>query len=336
MRLFHLLAFVCLLFAASVCSQTTADTPIDTVGSLSGIEVRTSVDKADVYIGDLITYKIEIVFDSGVDLVPPPLGANLGAFDVKDYQADVITKLDGGRVQSTSTFVLSTFTTGEYIIPALPVLFSLADGSKKIVLTEALPIKVNSMLLNAEDSVDIKPLKTPYEFLRDWSKSLRWIVVGLLLLTVGGLFLWRWLRHRTHPDKPIDTRPAWEIAFADLASLQQKNLPSQGKYREYYFLLTDIARAYLGRIYGFSALDMTTEELLDHLSMIQLPGDLYQNLSRFAKGADLVKFATFEPETERMEGDFTFVHGMVESVRAEHLRKLAELAAKQAAEARKS
>jgi hypothetical protein len=215
-------------------------------------------------------------------------------------------------------------------------LFSLANGSKKIVLTEALPIKVNSMLLNAEDSVDIKPLKTPYEFLRDWSKSLRWIVIALLLVTVGGLFLWRWWRHRVHPDGPIDTRTPWEIAFADLAGLQQKNLAQQGKYREYYFALTEIARAYLGRIYGFSALDMTTEELLDHLSMIQLPGDTYQNLSRFTKGADLVKFATYEPEQERVEGDFTFVHQMIESVRAEHLKKLAELAAKQAEEARKS
>lgn len=298
--------------------------------------MRTSVDKADVYIGDLITYKIEIVHDSGVDLVPPPLGANLGAFDVKDYQADVITKLDGGRVQSTSTFVLSTFTTGEYIIPALPVLFSLADGSKKVVLTESLPIKVNSLLLNAGDSADIKPLKTPYEFLRDWSTSLRWVIVSLVLLTVGALFFWRWWKHRVHPDGPIDTRTPWEIAFADLAALQQKHLPPQKKYREFYFALTDIARAYLGRIYGFSALDMTTEELLDFMSGIQLPGELYQNLSRFTKGADLVKFATFEPENERMDGDFSFVHGMVEAVRAEHLRKLAELAAKQAAEEKKS
>ena len=53
------------------------------------IEIKTSVDLAEAYIGDLITYTMTITYDSTIELVPPPLGANLGAFDVKDYQADV-------------------------------------------------------------------------------------------------------------------------------------------------------------------------------------------------------------------------------------------------------
>src|SRR5512138_714655 len=98
-------------------SGARAQSPADTVQAIPGMEIKTSVDKAEVYIGDLITYKVTITHDSSITLVPPPLGANLGAFDVKDYQADIETKLDGGRVQNQTTFVLSTFTTGDYIIP---------------------------------------------------------------------------------------------------------------------------------------------------------------------------------------------------------------------------
>src|SRR3990170_2146812 len=119
-----------------------------------------------MYIGDLVNYTITVTYDSTIELLPPPLGANLGAFDVKDYQTDISTKLPDGRLKSESHFVLSTFTTGDYIIPPVPMAFELPDGSRKILLSESVPIKVNSLLLNADDSADIHPLKAPYEFQR--------------------------------------------------------------------------------------------------------------------------------------------------------------------------
>jgi len=306
-----------------------AQLPVDTVKSLTGIEVVTSVDRADMLIGDLITYKLTITYDSTYELVPPPLGANLGAFDVKDYQPDILTRLPDGRMQSENVFTLSTFTTGDYIIPPIPLLFNLPDDSRKVILSESVPIKVNSLLENAGDSVDIRPLKDPYEFERDWTQYYLWGSLIAIVLIVAAVLIWRRVRRKKTKAPPVDLRPPWEIAFEKLALLKEKNLVAKGSFKLYYIELTEIARSYLGRMYGIDVMEMTTGELLDRFTTVALPGDCYGALAEFFQHADLVKFARFVPLSDRALGDLDVVHDLVESVRADHAHRQVEAAAGQ-------
>ncbi len=298
-----------------------AQTEPDTVQSLPGVEIRTSVDRAEMFVGDLITYTLTITYDSTIELEPPPLGANLGAFDVKDYQPDVVTELDDGRIQSKSVFVLSTFTTGKYIIPPVPVVFTLPDGGKKILLSEAVPITVESLLQNVGDSADIKPLKAQYEFQRDYTPYYLWGGLGLLvLLIVAGLLWWR-LRKRKKMAEPVDLRPAWEIAFERLAILKEKRLLREGNHKLYYIELSENLRWYLGRMYQKNVLDMTTGEYMAQFEEVALPHAVYDETLSFLRYADLVKFARLEPKLDRCQQDFDTVHAIVEQVRAEYERQ---------------
>ena len=293
----------------------------DTVESLKGIEIETSVDRAEIYIGDLITYQLTIIHDSTIELVPPPLGANLGAFDVKDYQSDIRSELPDGRTKSTSKFVLSTFTTGDYVIPPIPVMFIMPDSSRKVILSQAVPIKVNSLLAAGADSADIRPLKAPYEFKRGLRPYYFWGGLILLILASCAILIWLRLRKKKGGVEALDLRPAWEIAFERLALLKQQSLDAEGKYKQYYIELTEIAREYLGRIYDINVLDMTTEEFLLLFKERQLPPGLPEDIGRFLRHADLVKFAKFVPERERAESDFDYVHTMVEQVRVDFERR---------------
>ncbi len=289
----------------------------DTVKSLPGIEIETSVDRAEVYIGDLIAYQLTIIHDSTIELVPPPLGANLGAFDVKDYESDIRSKLPDGRIKNVSKFVLSTFTTGDYVIPPIPVMFTMPDSSKKVMLSQEVPIKVSSLLAVGADSADIRPLKPPYEFKRGLRPYYFWGGLILLILAFCGILMWLRLRKKKAAGAQLDLRPAWEIAFERLALLKQQNLVGEGKYKQYYIELTEITREYLGRMYSINVLDMTTEEFLLVFEEQQLPTGLHENTGRFLRHADLVKFAKLVPETERVEVDFDYVYDMVEQVRAD-------------------
>ena len=208
----------------------------DTVESLPGIEVTTSVNVAEMYVGDIITYTVGIVYDTTLELIPPPLGANLGAFDVKDYQPDQVTELPDGRVRSETIFKLSTFTTGDYIIPPLPILFRLPDSTAKVILAEGLPIKVKSLLGDDDDTLDIKALKDPYEFERDYSRYYWFGGAGLLLL-LAGIGLWLYLRKRGTEEEFVDLRPAWEIALEGLAILTEKHLPEEKQFKKFYLEL---------------------------------------------------------------------------------------------------
>ncbi|MEW5993996.1 MAG: hypothetical protein AB1744_06330 [Candidatus Zixiibacteriota bacterium] len=302
-----------------------AQTAADTVESLPGIEITTSVDRADMYVGDIITYTLAITYDSTLELIPPPLGANLGAFDVKDYDSDKRSILPDGRLKSVSSFKLSTFTTGDYIIPPIPVAFTLPDSSQKVVLSEAVPISVKSLLGEGADTADIRPLKTQYEFKRDLTRYYLWGGIGLFILLLFVIIVWLYLWKKRRAVKPVDLRPAWEIAFERLALLKQQPLLSKGRFKEYYIELTEIVREYLGRMYDLNVLDMTTEEFLERFLEFELPQGLHDNVGRFLRHADLVKFARFVPESERAEADFTFVHAMVEQVRADHERRRAAM-----------
>lgn len=301
-----------------------ADTP-DTVKSIPGIEIKTSVDRAEMYIGDPVKYQVTITHDASIKLIPPPLGANLGSFDVKDYQADVETRLKDGRIQNQTTFILSTFTTGDYVIPPVPMIFLMPDSTRKLMLAEPIPIKVKSLLENSADSMDIKPLKNPYEFKRNL--TLYFVLGGLFLLLIAVALVFLRLRKRAGAGAQQDLRPAWEIAFEKMALLREKRLLDNGKLKLYYVELTEVVRWFLGRTYNITVLDMTTDEFLGQFHEMNLPETLYDKTATFLRHADLVKFAKYVPDRERSDAEFLAAHEMIEIVRAEHERQQLALAA---------
>ncbi len=305
-----------LLFASSVLSQET----VDPVVSVPGIEVSTSVDFAEVYIGDLITYTVSITYDSTYQLIPPPLGANLGAFDVKDYEPDISTMLEDGRRNSKTIFKVATFTTGDYQIPALPVIFILPDSSRQMVLADPVPIKVLSLLTDTTDSLDIRPLKAQHEFEIPIDPVYYWGGGGLALLLIA-LIVWLIWRRRKLAGEPIDDREAWEIAFEKLAMLKARNYRDTESFKHFYFELTEILRGFLGRIYKIDALEMTTEECKTAFALVRMPSGSFDQMLAFMKEADLVKFARFDPGVEKLESDFKFVHDLIDAVRVDEDRR---------------
>ncbi len=315
----------CVLLASMIGAPSVlAQAEPDTVGSLPGIEIETAVDKAEAHIGDLIMYELTIVYDSTYTLVPPPLGANLGSFDVKDYQPDVETRLDDGRIQSRTTFKLSTFTTGEYTIPPLPVVFELPDSTRKLLLAEPVPINVLSLLDDAAgDSLDIRPLKAQYAFPHDYTPYYVWGGLGfvLIVLVIGLLF---WFRRRKDEGELEDLRPPWEKSFEKLAFLRQEDFVGREEYKEYYLALTEISREYLGWMFKVDVLEMTTTQFMKVFADIELPDGVYDELGEFFKHADQVKFARYVPLRERTETDFELAHNMVEQIRAEFERRQEE------------
>ncbi|KAA3637213.1 MAG: hypothetical protein DWP97_01270 [Calditrichaeota bacterium] len=312
-KLFYILVVCFILTSSGVFAQS--DASVDTVSNLPGIEIKTSIDKAEIYIGDLVEYKLTITYDSTLTLVPPPLGANLGAFDVKDYRPDIVSTLNDGRIQSENIFVLSTFTTGDYIIPPIPVIFEMPDSSRKALLSEGVPIKVLSLLLNVDDSTDIKPLKAQYEFERDYRPYFYWGGGILFVLLIIGYLIWRRLRKVEAEEEFVDNRPAWEIAFEKLALLNQKPYVTEKKFREYYFELTEIYKAFCDKIFDKNYLDMTTEEFLVSYKDEAISENIFNRTKMFFRHADLVKFAKFTPQYERIDEDFDSVHKLIDEVR---------------------
>jgi hypothetical protein len=318
-KYFYILLSIILLVVSSV--GWAQDVP-DTVQSAPGIVIESSVDKAEIYIGDLINYRLTITYDSGITLMPPPIGANLGAFDVKDYQMDEQQRLDDGSIKIESRFVLTTFTTGDYIIPPIPVEYTLPDSTAKILISEPVPIRVKSLLADNADSADIRDLKGLIEF-KPKISFWYYMAGGVLLLVIVAILVWWKIRRgRERPTGPIDTRKPWEIASERLAVLKEKNYFASGEFKQFYIELTDIIREFLQRVYEIPVLDMTTYEFLTAIIQHDIEEQLYNRLKQFLEFADLVKFAKLIPELEKVNSDFDEAVMIVDYIRQNEINRL--------------
>jgi len=328
-KLLILVACILLITSASPAQDTSS---IDTVTSAPGITIETSVDRAEIYIGDLIEYRLNIIYDSSITLTPPPVGINLGAFDVKDYGVEDEVLLDDGRLKTAGRFVLTTFTTGDYIIPPIPIEFTLPDSTKKVLISEPVPIKVKSLLAEAADTADIRDIKKPIDFqagLPYWYI----IILAVVILAVVGAVIWLYLRHRRKKEQePVDTRKPWEIASEALAILKERNLPAYGEFKLYYVELTRIIRDCLQRLSNILFLDMTTCEILSIMMERNFDPELYNNVKELLEYGDLVKFAKLEPEPEKTNDDFDQAVHIIDLIRQNEMAKRDEITSGQTTE----
>jgi hypothetical protein len=292
-------------------------TPIIVIAQNSQIEVTASVDKQTAYIGDIIDYSITIEYDSTISLAPPAVGANLGAFEIKDYDIGEEKVLENNRRQLILRFAIRTFTTGDYVIPPLPVQYTLPDSTEKTIASEPVKITIKSLLAEGEavDSLKPKPLKAQASLSSGNSRGWILAVCAFVLIAGGvvGYFLWR--RKKQIAQEPVDLRTPWEIAYTELSLLKEKNLPEQGELKLFYIELTDILRRYLGRKFEFNAIDLTTDEIRDYFVEHGYPGELTETMADFLAHADLVKFAKFIPGDDRPDQDWQQAYELVTATR---------------------
>ncbi len=323
------LLYICVVLVVLIGVVSAEDSAaVDTVKSAPGITIETEIDRAEIFIGDLINYRLTVLFDSGIILTPPPIGANLGSFDVKDYQVDEETDLGDGRKKIESRFLLTTFTTGDYIIPPIPIEYMTRDSTKKVLISEPIAIRVSSLLAEDSDTLDIRDLKPPFDFKA--SKAWLYYLIGGVLITGSIVFylIWRHRRKKQLESEWVDPRRPWEIAFEDLAVLREKDYPADNRFKQYYIELSEIIRSFLQRIYQVPVLDMTTDEFCNVLTELEISEDLYEWIKAFLGYADLVKFAKLIPEIEKTESDFNEAYQLVDRIMHTELEKIAAEQAK--------
>ena len=277
------------------------------------INITAAVDKQTAYIGDIIDYSITITYDSTIVLTPPATGANLGGFDVKDYEVGEETALDGGRRRQVLRFLMRTFTTGEYIIPPLPIEYTLPDSTKKYISADPIKINIKSVLAEgaAADTLQLRPLKSQASLIK--ARTVTWIIIAAAAAIIAAAAIYIWWRRRKKETEAayVDPRPSWEIAYADLALLKDEDLPGKGEVKKFYFALSEIFRKYIGKKFEFDAIDLTTTEIDEVFERLTVDPAFRDETREFFDHADLVKFAKLSPEADRPDRDWNTAYELV-------------------------
>ena len=80
----------------------------------------------------------------------------------------------------------------------------------------------------------------------------------------------------------------------EIDRIRNEKVWQHGLQKEYYTQLTDTLRTYIERRFGFKALEMTTDQIIDRLESVH-DAEAMIELRSLLQTADLVKFAKFIP-----------------------------------------
>ena len=261
------------------------------------ISIGSQVDKSRITIGDVITYTVTITHDQNVDIFLPGQAANLGGFEIRDYEEHKPKKIDN-QIVLQADYQISTFMTGEFDIPPLPVGYQLpGDSTQQVLESEPIHIVVESVKPSEEG--DINDIKPPESIPLSWWYYGRWVALGLgvILMALAAY----WIYRRKKAGEPIlgskmPPRPPHEIALDALDGLAQSDLLEQGEIKAYYTELSDIMRHYCEGRYFIQAMEMTTDDILQDLTRAGIEDDNRAEFESLFIQSDMVKFAKAKPE----------------------------------------
>lgn len=283
-------------------------------GEEAPISISSSVDKSRITIGDLIHYTVTVTYKKDVTVKSPGTGANLGGFEIRDYAVSDPQEKKGWITQKY-VYTISTFFTGEFEIAPLTIQYRL-PGDTAFQSLSTSPIRIVVESVKPSMAGDIRDIKPPVDIPKNWWFFFFKIGIGLALCgaVIGGvLFYRRWKAGRgLLPVHEVPLKPPHEIALEALDRLKNSDLLPKGEIKLFFIELSEIIRRYIGDRYFVVAMEMTTTEVLEKLSQMGLPEEIFHLFEKFFHQCDLVKFAKYVPTqdeiTEAVDMAYTLIH----------------------------
>jgi len=263
------------------------------------ISISSGVDRDVITIGDLINYNISVAHDKAIKVEYPGLGVNLGAFEIRDYKIFEPEEVDK-KIVNKVEYVITTFDTGNYVIPPITVSYFSSDSIEKELKTDIIKIRVNSV--KPSEAKDIKDIKPPMEIKVDYRRYIYYGLAGLGAVLLACILIFYFKKRKRGEEiipkrrKPI--KPAHIEAIEELEKLINSNLLSDGRVKEFYIIISEIIRRYIENRYFIYALEMTTNQVYDSLYNIDVDKENIELIYEFLSSCDLVKFAKYIPEED--------------------------------------
>ncbi len=256
-------------------------------------------------------------FSSSVDSISLVLPDTLSTLDFN--VTDVIREKEG---VSGASIYFAPFETGQVILPSFEV-ETWKDEIPELHNTRQYTFLVQSVL--PDSGAVLREISGPEKvYLNFWDYLLIVAVIATLILII-------WLitkipkkeLQKEIKKKPEIVIPAWEIALQSLKRLKETNLPSNGKFLDFYFELSLILRRLLEGHYMFNAAEMTTYEINEVLSELKVEDRI--EIKSFLQKCDMIKYAKQLPSIEEAEKDYNWVLTYTAAVRDREMARIKDL-----------
>ena len=281
---------------------------------LNAQEASNFVDTTSIRIGEQINYKINIKLDS-LDEINFPKAKDFAPFElINEFKVDT-NYLDKKFIISKQ-FALTFFDSGTYYIPSQ----KLSLLNKEIKL-DSFKVTINPIKIDTtkQGLYDIKPImksNTKFDFLF-WLYILIFIIVFCTFL----YFKNHIFSFFTINKLEVEYLTPYEKAVTELSKIKDLNYLSEIDIKTYYSDLTFVIRNFIEEKIIDNALECTTKELIQKLSLLKTSKKLnfsnstLKNIEDVFSRADLVKFAKYEPDTQSASTDLETLTKELEKIK---------------------
>lgn len=281
--------------ALGLHAQVSVEAMIDSIQILVGQQAHvtlTAVAKENSKV-EFPQFKPTQMITPGVEI--------LGSQELESQQED------NGFVTRATVYTLTSFDDTLYYLPPMTVKIDGKPYKSKSLALKVLTIDVDTT--NVDQFFGPKDVQdNPFQW-SDWSLTF-WLSVLMLVL----LAICYYLYLRMRDNKPIITHIRivkkllpHQKAMQQIEQIKAEKMVTAEDSKEYYTRLTDTIRKYIEERYGFSAMEMTSSEIIAKLMETQDEGALSE-LRHLFLTADLVKFAKYS--TLINENDMNLVNAI--------------------------
>jgi len=293
-------AFLALGMVAPLSAQISQPTPFAAAG------LRLSVDRRELKVGESLTLTLEFKqvssgaqVQTGEPEIATPMNFEIG-MRFSNTRIEMVDQVS--QVITSTKLKLTATRPGEEKLGPARLIFEDAAGQKHeiesntavVMVLEKTPLLGLGKKKEAVPKPTTVPVPTPQDDLRDlkpllpeshwFLKTLIWIAV---LVAIGGFARRIWKRRQggsvsaaPPPEDAVRLKEAWR-------KLGKEDLGSE----EFCLGLSALVRECLQLRYGFPALDLTTEEILEDLRGVKLFKDDREAAEKCLKACDRVLYA---------------------------------------------
>lgn len=272
--------------------------------------VEATIDSIEILIGQQVEVSVRATAKEGSKVVFPdfrPQQMITPGVEVVSHKDSATVFIDNGMAVFTHKYRLTSFDGKLYYLPPFTVKVNGKVFKSKSLALKVLEVPVDTTKLDQfYGPKDVQD--NPFEW-SDWS-AVFWLSVLMLVVMIVAY----WLYLRLRDNKPIIASIKivkkllpHQKALKEIEVIKAEKMVTSENQKEYYTKLTDTLRKYIEERYGFSAMEMTSSEIIDRLTETQ-DRQALDELRMLFQTADLVKFAKYS--TLINENDMNLVNAI--------------------------
>jgi uncharacterized protein YneF (UPF0154 family) len=291
------------------------------------ITVNAKLDSTVIWIGNQAHLSFEVSQQPNQKVnMPVFTDSIIGSLELVEPVKVDTTKSPDGHLLVSQHYLVTSFKDSLLYIPAFPfVLNGDTVWSKSLSLKVVQPFKIDTA---SKTIADIKPVFNP-KF--DWVWLFKIILLVLLILFILGLLYYLFRKYLKKKPVLNETeikllQPAHVVALSQLDKIKEEKLWQKGRFKEYHTELTQVIREYIERIFNIKSMEMTSEEILEHLRTLRMEQkSIYLSLRQILQLADLVKFAKWNATPDEHELSLLNAYLFVNQTKVDEVKPLDEL-----------